>query len=129
MMTERRGPGGRGQGRRRQVRRFLQPCLLMLIHQGESHGYQLQEELAQFGFNPERLDVSMVYRALREMEAEGWLESRWDEEGEGPRRRVYMVTDAGLKQLHWFIEELKRTQADIDRVIQAYGASGLNAKA
>ena len=126
MTKEGCGHSGRGQGQRRQLRRFLQPCLLLLIHQGEAHGYQLQEKLALFGFNPERLDVSMVYRALREMEAEGWLESHWDEEGEGPRRRVYVVTPAGLEQLRWFVDELKRTRADIDRVIRAYGASGLS---
>jgi len=117
---------GRGQGRRRQVRRFLEPCLLLLIHQGESHGYQLQDELARFGFLPGRLDVSMVYRSLREMETQGWLESRWDDAGEGPRRRVYMLTEVGLKQLHWSVEELKRTRRDIDGLLKAYASAGLD---
>jgi len=117
---------GQGQGKRRQLRRFLQPCLLLLILRGESHGYQLQTDLEAFGFNPERLDVSMVYRALREMEAEGWLDSRWEEAGDGPRRRMYSVTEAGMAQLKWFIEELRRTRNDLDRVITAYEEEGLD---
>jgi len=117
---------GRGQGRRRQLRRFLQPCLLLLIQRGASHGYQLQADLEAFGFNPERLDVSMVYRALREMEAEGWLESHWDEASEGPRRRVYVVTHAGQVQLTWFIDELRRTRRNLDCVIAAYEAEDMD---
>lgn len=56
--------------------RFLQPCLL-LLHRRPAHGYSLLEELGEFGFEPGTLDPSLVYRALRELEAEGWVTSSW----------------------------------------------------
>jgi len=79
MEAKGRGAGrgrGRRRGRARRVLRFLEPCLLMLLHEQESHGYHLLSELESFGFDPAALDPSLVYRALREMETGGWVVSR-----------------------------------------------------
>lgn len=120
--ASREGPRrGRGRGRRRRrVLQFLQPCLLLLLQRGEAHGYALLAELEYFGFNLEQLDPSLVYRALREMEHEGWIQSRWDEESQGPPRRVYILDELGEEHLVAWIEELRRTQSEIDRLLRAY---------
>ncbi len=78
---------GRGRGRRQRVMSFLQPCLLLMLTRGEAHGYSLLAELAEFGFNPERFDPSLAYRALREMEDSGLITSHWDVDSQGPRQR------------------------------------------
>ena len=52
------------------LRRFLDPVLLMRLHYGAAHGYSLLDGLDEFGL--QELDPSVVYRALREMEDEGW---------------------------------------------------------
>lgn len=99
---------------------FLQPCLLLLLQRGEAHGYALLSELEHFGFNPERLDPSMVYRALREMEAANWVQSRWDEESQGPRRRVYVLAELGEEQLVDWIDDLRRTRGEINLLLKTY---------
>ncbi|MGD8516817.1 MAG: helix-turn-helix transcriptional regulator, partial [Anaerolineae bacterium] len=86
-----------GRGRRRRWRRrgysrravrFLEPTLLLILHQGPAHGYTLIEQLREFGLTD--IDPSAIYRALRDMESEGWVISSWDEEQtQGPPRRVY----------------------------------------
>jgi len=112
---------GRGRGRRhRRVMQFLQPCLLLLLRRGEAHGYALLSKLEHFGFNPERFDPSLVYRALREMEAADWVRSRWDEESQGPRRRVYALTELGEGQLVDWIDDLSRTRKEIDLLLKTY---------
>lgn len=112
---------GRGRGRRRRrVLQFLQPCLLLLLRHGEAHGYALLAELENFGFNPERLDPTLVYRALREMEEMGMVESRWDEESQGPRRRVYTLLPEGERHLFLRVEDLRRTRDEIDRLLEMY---------
>ena len=99
---------------------FLQPCLLLLLRRGEAHGYALLSRLDHFGFNPERFDPSLVYRALREMEAADWVRSRWDEESQGPRRRVYALTEVGEGHLAEWIEDLRRTREEIDLLLKTY---------
>ena len=112
--------GGRGRGRRRRVMSFLKPCLLFMLHQGEAHGYSLLDGLDEFGFNPERLDPSLVYRALRDMEENGWVVSRWGEESQGPQRRVYQISPEGEERLDEWIEDLRKTRQEIDRLLVAY---------
>jgi PadR family transcriptional regulator PadR len=114
---------GRGRGRRRgrgRVRRFLQPCLLLLLHQGDAHGYSLLSDLERFGFDPQFFDPSLAYRALHEMEEAGWVNSAWGEESQGPRRRVYSITEAGEAHLDAWVADLRRAQSEIGRLIKAY---------
>ena len=104
----------------RRISRFLEPCLLLLLRNDATHGYNLIEQLQRFGFAPATLDMSVVYRVLREMEQEGWVVSEWDTAGSGPPRRVYRVTGDGEEYLSWWIADLRRTRDEIDRFIDAY---------
>ena len=113
-----RGGGGRGR-RRRRVMSFLQPCLLTMLQRRQAHGYNLLNGLDEFGFDPDQLDPSLVYRALREMEADGLVSSQWGGESLGPQRRVYRITDDGVRSLDFWIEELRRTRMEIDNLLAA----------
>jgi PadR family transcriptional regulator, regulatory protein PadR len=96
---------------------------MVLLRYEERHGYALLSELTAFGFAEGTLDPSLVYRALRNMEADGWLQSNWEEESQGPRRRTYKLTELGEEQLVYFIADLRRTRGEIDTLIQAYEKS------
>lgn len=115
----------RGQGRqirrgtRRRGRNLLRPTLLFLMHQGPAHGYDLAERLRSFGV--EDIDPSLIYRALRDMEEEGYIQSTWDEEKtQGPPRRVYTLTSEGDNNLQYHVEDLQTTRSRIDQLLQAY---------
>ncbi|MFO7769256.1 MAG: PadR family transcriptional regulator [bacterium] len=124
----RRGAGrgtGRGRGRRggrgrRRIMRFLRPCVLVLLAKEPGHGYRLLGELEPFGIDPDSLDPSLLYRLLREMEQEDLLESEWDTESQGPRRRVYRLTAAGREALEVWMEDLERSRQEIARLLEAY---------
>ena len=96
-----------------QPKRFLQPCLLLLIAESPGHGYDLLERLSVFGF--ER-DPGGLYRTLRAMEREGLAESEWQLSGAGPGRRRYQVTEAGLDQLRSNAEALE----EIRQILAAF---------
>ena len=115
-----RGRGRQGGRRRRRVMSFLQPCLLVLLHQRSAHGYDLLDELEKFGFNLDRLDPSLVYRALRDMEGASLVESEWGEESLGPQRRMYRITAEGEGFLGEWIADLQRTRQEIDTLLEAY---------
>ncbi|OQX60999.1 MAG: hypothetical protein B6I38_02585 [Anaerolineaceae bacterium 4572_5.1] len=112
--------GGSGRRQRRRVRGFLKPCLLAALSQGEGHGYSLLDKLSEFGFSNERLDSSLVYRALRDMAEAGWVTSHWDDDSQGPRRRVYQISPEGKVHLAEWITDLQHTRNEIDDLLQVY---------
>jgi PadR family transcriptional regulator PadR len=113
-------PGrGWGRGRGRRAVRMLEPALLLLLHQGEAHGYMFLEQLEEFGLSG--LNPSVVYRSLRDMEERGWVGSTWDEEEtQGPPRRVYHITAEGDEALRLWSRELKEARARIDHLLSLY---------
>jgi PadR family transcriptional regulator, regulatory protein PadR len=84
-------PGGR-RGR------WLEPFLLLLVAEGETHGYELIRRLNELGVAPAGVDVGMAYRTLRELEAEGLVVSAWMAENGAPRR-AYRLTPEGASTL------------------------------
>lgn len=117
-MENKQAPGC-AQGRRT-ADKFLEACLLQLLSEGTGHGYALMEQLEQFGFSAEAVNLSTLYRMLRHMEKEGCLESVWEEGGPGPKRRVYLIADKGKKELEIRIRMMKARKSGIDRLISAF---------
>jgi PadR family transcriptional regulator PadR len=112
-----RGRGGRGRGRR--AVRMLEPVLLLLLHRSPAHGYTFLEQLEEFGLG--HLNPSAVYRALRDMEAKGWVTSTWDEEqSQGPPRRVYRITAVGDEVLALWVQDLQESRKRVDYLLEVY---------
>jgi poly-beta-hydroxybutyrate-responsive repressor len=98
---------------------MLEPALLLLLHHGPAHGYTLMEQLGEFGLGS--LNISVVYRALRDMEEKDWVTSTWDEEQtQGPPRRVYRLTSLGDEVLGWWTQDLQETRGMIDHLLGVY---------
>lgn len=79
-------------------RNYLRPCLLLLLAEGTSHGYELLDQVGAFGLD--RVDPGGLYRCLRSMEQEGLVRSEWEPSSSGPARRTYELTDEGADWLH-----------------------------
>ncbi|MDD2562322.1 MAG: PadR family transcriptional regulator [Eubacteriales bacterium] len=108
---------------RKAADKFLEACLLQLLSEGTGHGYVLMEQLGQFGISADALNISTLYRTLRHMEKDGCLKSEWEEGGPGPKRRVYLISEKGKKELEIRIQMIKARKSGIDRLIGAYGRS------
>jgi len=79
-------------------RNYLRPCLLLLLAEGTSHGYELLEQVGSLGLD--RVDPGGLYRCLRAMDEEGLVRSAWEPSTSGPARRTYELTDEGHEWLH-----------------------------
>src|SRR5258708_28985078 len=55
-------------------RNFLRPCLLLLLSEGQTHGYDLLVRLADFGV---KVDPGGLSRTLRAFDREGLVRSCW----------------------------------------------------
>jgi poly-beta-hydroxybutyrate-responsive repressor len=117
----RRWRGGQGgEACPRRINRFLEPCLLLLLHCDEAHGYELLEGLKQFGFDQNPVDSSTVYRRLRGLEKRGFVTSRWDTDSAGPARRLYQITEEGDRYLAWWVDDLRETDRVLHYFLRVY---------
>lgn len=105
----------------RRISRFLEPCLLLLLHFEEAHGYDLLEGLKQFGFDRNPVDSSTVYRILRALEKQGFVTSRWEAGDAGPARRLYQITEEGDRYLSWWTADLRETDRVLHHFLRLYG--------
>lgn len=111
---------GRGGGRRKMF--FLETCLLMLLHREPGYGYSLMDGLKEFGFQTEEMDISILYRILRNLETAGLVGSSWGEDSLGPRRRIYTTTPEGESTLEVWMQSLRQRRKEIDSLEAAYEA-------
>ena len=89
--------------------------MLLLIAEGPIHGYSVISQLNELGLNSDGVDVGMVYRALRELEAEDLVTTEWGLE-EGPPRREYRLTSKG----HDVLDEWVAVMAERRRLIEVF---------
>lgn len=110
-----------------QPKNFLRPCLLLLLAEAPSHGYDLMERLRPFGF--EVTDPATVYRSLRQLEEERLLTSTWDTSNHGPARRIYAITPDGLDLLDAWAGVLDQNRRILDLFLdrQAHLAQSVSA--
>ena len=101
------------------MQRFLQPCLLLLLKVKPSYGYELVENLRQFGFD-ELPDPATAYKNLRIMEQEGWVTSQWDTAGPGPARRIYRVTREGEDLIRSWAAAIRRTRESLGTFLSLF---------
>ncbi len=78
-------------------RSYVRPCLLLLLAEGPSHGYELLEQVRRLGVR--HADAGGLYRCLRSMEQSGLVSSWWEPSQAGPARRSYLLTEAGREAL------------------------------
>jgi poly-beta-hydroxybutyrate-responsive repressor len=97
---------------------FLRPCLLLLLREGEAHGYELAENVSVFGFD--HSDPGALYRALRKLERLGLVSSSWQPSDSGPPRRVYALTEIGVAELDLRATELAEGERRIDAFLSRY---------
>lgn len=79
-------------------RNYLRPCLLLLVAEGTSHGYDLLDGVRALGLG--KVDPGGLYRCLRAMDEDGLLRSSWEPSNRGPARRRYTLTEEGRDWLH-----------------------------
>lgn len=96
-------------------RTYLRPCLLLLIGEGTSHGYELMDRVADLGLD--RMDAGGLYRCLRAMDVEGLVRSTWEPSASGPARRNYELTAAGRDALR----EYAAAMDEVARALMAFG--------
>ena len=97
--------------------RWIEPFVLLLVAQGPTYGYKLIGELNELGVAPEGIDVGMVYRTLRTMDADGLVTTEWGLENDQPRRE-YRLTDDGACALEDWMDVMSERKRLIEHFLE-----------
>ena len=101
-------------------RHYLKPCLLLLLAEGPSHGYDLLEQVRRLGIRG--AEPGGLYRYLRSMEKEELVSSWWEPSQAGPARRTYILTDAGRRALDASVNSLRDVREILVSLLDRYDA-------
>ncbi|MGI8662179.1 MAG: PadR family transcriptional regulator [Acidimicrobiales bacterium] len=99
-------------------RHFLYPALLLLLSEEPRHGYRLVDSLLRMGFGP--VDRPGIYRALSDLESDGFLRSWQASSTAGSPRQVYDVTEAGAQTLRAWMNVVAEERAALDAVLKRF---------
>lgn len=73
--------------------------LLGLLSEQDRHGYELNDFIEHNLQNVIKLSKATAYQLLDRLEQHGFIESRLEQHGQRPNRKVYRLTDAGKQHL------------------------------
>jgi PadR family transcriptional regulator, regulatory protein PadR len=89
----------------------------------EQYGYTLRKSLSDDGL---AIDESTLYPLLRRLESQGLLLSEWREENKR-NKRFYRLSPSGAHVLGQLLDEWRRINTSLDRMVEQRPASGSNA--
>ena len=101
-------------------RGLIQLLILRILHEKPSHGYQIMDELERITSEKYIPEPGAVYTMLRRMEEKGFVTSEWEKKETGADRRVYTLTEVGVKVLKEGLEMVKKRRQLMDSLVQYY---------
>jgi DNA-binding PadR family transcriptional regulator len=86
----------------------IKHAILGLLTQRPMHGYELKNAFEETVGLLWELNIGQIYNTLRLLERDGFVELHSEEqEGRGPSRKVYAITELGRQELaRWLAEPL-----------------------
>ncbi|MBV8490740.1 MAG: helix-turn-helix transcriptional regulator [Candidatus Eremiobacteraeota bacterium] len=97
---------------------YLMAWMLVMLADHSLHGYEITKELN------EKFDIitdaGTVYRALRQLERDGYISSWWDPKEQGPARRFYALTESGEIALQLWSEVLDQYRTNLETFFTLY---------
>src|SRR5712692_10550056 len=106
-------------------RDMLIPYVLLAVSLQRAHGYLIEEYLRGAGFF--NVEMSTLYRTLRQLEKDGLLHSIWEPGPSGPARRVYSLTAVGRTWLDQWADTLGMYRRMLDQFFGLYAGDAAGA--
>ncbi|MBN2796337.1 MAG: PadR family transcriptional regulator [Clostridia bacterium] len=88
--------------RAQMLKGLLEGCILEIISEGETYGYEITEKLNQLGFVD--LNEGTVYPVLMRLEKKGYVKTETKKSALGPKRKYFYMNTQG----EMFLDDFKR---------------------
>ncbi|MEA4992876.1 MAG: PadR family transcriptional regulator [Oscillibacter sp.] len=97
----------------------LEGCILKVIRQKETYGYEISESLRAYGF----ADISegTIYPLLLRLEKNELITAQYRESPVGPKRKYFSLTPAGEEELDRFYSSWRELEHAVNSLFQKGG--------
>ncbi|WP_110513269.1 PadR family transcriptional regulator [Herpetosiphon llansteffanensis] len=95
----------------------LPTLILSVLTHGPLHGYAIARAIERDSDQMLRMREGSLYPALRTLENSEWVTSSWEIQAQGPARKVYHLTAAGLAELENRIAAWRRYATAIEALM------------
>jgi len=93
--------------RRELAKGDLPALILAVLAAGPRHGYGIAREVERLSDDALHMREGTLYPALRVLEQDGLIVGTWQVQEKGADRKVYALTEAGVKETLVRTDELK----------------------
>lgn len=98
------------------LRGVLELCVLRLLADGPTYGYELATRLTAAGLGT--VKGGTLYPLLKRLEQSGRVDVEWRPGDGGPGRKYYVLTAAGRDSLHGLAARWAEFTAMTDRILE-----------
>jgi PadR family transcriptional regulator PadR len=93
--------------RRELAKGDLPALILAVLATGPRHGYGIAREVERLSDQALHMREGTLYPALRVLEQDGLIAGTWQAQEKGADRKIYALTESGLKETARRTQELK----------------------
>ena len=77
----------------------LDALILGCLREGEMHGYAIARAIEHKSVGALKAGENQLYPTLHRLEERGFVVAEWQEQENKPPRKVYKLTEGGMKEL------------------------------
>lgn len=100
------------------IENFFEPCLLYLLLQKPSYGYEIKTNLDERCAC--QVNIGNLYRNLARLQKNGFIQKKKEGSEKGPERVIYQITTKGEMLLKEWIDGLEEQKKTINKLIINY---------
>ena len=93
----------------------LEGCILAILSQKETYGYEISRQLAAYGFGT--IPEGTIYPLLLRLEKNQLVAAAYRPSELGPKRKYYSLTPAGEGELQRFIQNYTELSHAVSRLL------------
>lgn len=98
------------------MRGTLEGCIVKIISEEETYGYEIVSRLRDYGFD--EAGENSTYPILLRLEKKNIISSKYKESPLGPKRKYYYLTDLGREFLSEFEIVWNSVKNSVDRILK-----------
>ncbi len=95
----------------------IEMCVLCILHSKDTYGYEIVQIISKY------FDVTenTIYPILHRLTNDKYLESYYIKSSEGPKRKYYRATVAGIKKYHQSYDDWNKFVLNVNDLVNREG--------